>query len=246
MIGTIGQRDAKEAEKLARNSVQLCLENSTEDEQSCLTMSALADTLYWLSDYVESCSIAKNAMDRFSNSLGLDHPSVIEIRSNFAWSLLEAGKLAESEEIFRILVLPNDQDGGLYNKLDIWIGLAHVLKRLGKVDEAITWYEKSFRANLASYGHRSSETVNAGGNLGSCYEAQGRDDDALQLYQNMISKIKDTTRDENDELDPNEWNARVERWIRRVEYCRSVLIVGLFQANRWRRTIARRPLVQGV
>jgi tetratricopeptide (TPR) repeat protein len=217
LIDTINQRDTEDAKKLARNTVQLCLENPTEDEQFCRSMSILIDTLYRSSEYVESCSVAKNAIERFSNSLGLDHPDVIEVRIDLAWSLLEAEKLAESEEIFQVLVLRNAEDGEIGNKSTIWSGLAEVLNRQGKVDEAITWHEKSFQATLASCGPCNSSIVNACGNLGFCYENQSRYSDALQLYRNMISSIKDMTRDEDDEQDPNELIAKIERWIRRVE-----------------------------
>jgi len=217
LIDTINQRDMEEAEKLARNTVQLCLENQTEDELSCGTMSTLTDTLFWSSEYVESCSIAKIAMERFSNSLGLDHPYVVKVRTDLAWSMLNAGELAESEEIFRGLVLRNAQEVEISVKLNTWTGLANVLKEQGKVDEAFTWYEKVLQARLASHGPCNSETVNACGNLGFCYEKQGRYNNALQLYRNMISSIKDTTVDENDERDPNEFIAKVERWIREVE-----------------------------
>jgi len=218
LIYSIAKRGTVEAEKLARNAVQLCLENPTADEEACSTMSVLADTLYKSSEYVESCSIAKNAMEKFGDSLGLDHPVLLEVQSDLAWSMLKAGKLAESEERFRDLDLRHPQDERrTNNNLNIWSGLATVLKKLGKVDEAITWYEKSFQAKLASYGACSSITVRSCGYLGLCYEKQGRNGDALQLYRKMISSIKDTIRDKNDEQDPNELIAKVERWIQKEE-----------------------------
>ena len=218
LTDTINQRRTEEAEKLARNAVQLCLENPTEDEQSCGTMSTLADTLYRSSEYVESCSIAKNAMERFSNSLGLDHPDVVEVRCDLAWSMLKVGKLAESEEIFRDLDLrPSLYEREFMLNLNIWTGLATVLEEQGNVDDAITWHEKVFQASLASYGPCNSETVDACGRLGLCYAKQSRYSDALKLYRDMISNIKDTTIDENDERDPNEFIAEVEQWIQEVE-----------------------------
>jgi tetratricopeptide (TPR) repeat protein len=214
---SIIERDTEEAEKLARKTVQLCLEDPTGDEQSCYSMSVLTDILSRSSEYMESCSIARNAMGRFSGSLGQDHPDVIEVRISFAWSMLMAGKLAESEEIFRDLVLRNAQNGKISKTLNIWSGLAAALEQQGKVDEAITWYEKSFRARLASFGPCNSRTVSNCSDLGRCYENEGRYNDALQLYRNVISSIKETTGDENDEQDPNELIAKVERWIQEVK-----------------------------
>ncbi len=216
VITTMNQRDTEEGEKLARKAVQLCLENTTEDADFCRTMSVLADTLYQSSEYIESCSISKNAMERFSGSLGLDHPDVIVVRIDFAWSLFHAEKLAESEEIFRGLVLQNAQYVNMDNKLNIWSGLAIVLLGQGKVDEAIPWYEKAFQARLASYGPYS-ETVRTCGILGYWYNWQGRHNDALQLYRNMISSIKETNRLENDEQDPDELIAEIEQWIQEVQ-----------------------------
>jgi tetratricopeptide (TPR) repeat protein len=216
LIYSIARRGMGEAEKLARFAVQLCLENPPADEEACSAMSVLAKTLHRSSRYVESCSIAKNAIEKFSDSLGLDHPVLLAVQSDLSWSMLKAGKLAESEGRFRDLHLRYPQnERRTVEPLNIWSGLAAVLKEQGKVDEATTWYEKSFQAKLASYGACSSITVNSCGCLRFCYEKQGRYDDVLQLYRKMISSIKDTTMDRNDE-DPNELIAKVEGWIEEV------------------------------
>jgi tetratricopeptide (TPR) repeat protein len=217
LIDTINQKHTEDTEKLARITVQLCLENPTEDDQSCQAMSMLADTLYWSSEYVESCSIAKIAMEKFSDLLGLDHPEIIKVRTEFAWSMLKAGKMAESEEIFQGLALRNAQDGIMSTKFNIWGGLAAVREEQGKIDQAIILDEKVFQARLASYGPCNSKTVDTCSYLGFCYEKKGRYGDALQLYRNMISSIKDSSRDENEEQDPNEFIAEVEQWIQNVE-----------------------------
>lgn len=61
LVYSIAKKDPEGAEKLAQNTVQLCLESQTTEEYACFTMSTLAYTLYKSSRYGESCSVAKSA-----------------------------------------------------------------------------------------------------------------------------------------------------------------------------------------
>jgi tetratricopeptide (TPR) repeat protein len=143
-------------DKLLRTSVQLHLEGSVAaDEDACRAMTNLS-AAFWAQDtHVEGCQMAKTALDKFLPSLGNEHPDILATKVALARNMTKAGKLSESEQLFREIVsveasfTGSTKPVGLANSC---YGLARVLMMRGFLDEAIELYREVFHARAWSYG----------------------------------------------------------------------------------------------
>lgn len=97
---------------------------------------------------------------------------------------------------------------------DRYSGLASVLEKSGKAEEAVIWYKKELQKDFNTYGANKRYTQNACFELGSCYEGLGRYDEALKLYQQMIDKIRQVGKDQYGELARFELEiSSIQEWL---------------------------------
>lgn len=206
----IARRSLKEGEILLQTAVHLSLENSIdEDAQRCEAMEDLAYALCVGKGYEgEPLRIATLAAERFTPSLGTEHPMILMVQDQRAWIMARMGNLIESEKLFRVLVSLYSREGRSINKaLDVWGGLAYVLWMTGQKDEAIAWYKKVFEFRLSRYGASHPDTADSYCSLGDIYEECGRYDEALKLYHEMIDKIRESGEDPHGTI--NELETRI-------------------------------------
>jgi pentatricopeptide repeat protein len=163
----------------------------------------------------EAYNISSNAIERFKDTLGLEHRDIFHLRMDLASNMLQLGKLHEGEKLYRALISFSDesQDGEMScsDLSHLYDGLATVLKRTGRVEEAIHWYQKALEGLLTCYGANDILTRDNCWILASCYQDQGRYDDALKLYHQMIDKIRQSGED------PDGANAEFEFEILRIQ-----------------------------
>jgi tetratricopeptide (TPR) repeat protein len=180
-------------DKLLRTSVQLHLEGSVAaDEDACRAMTNLS-AAFWAQDtHVEGCQMAKTALDKFLPSLGNEHPDILATKVALARNMTKAGKLSESEQLFREIVsveasfTGSTKPVGLANSC---YGLARVLMMRGFLDEAIELYREVFHARAWSYGWDHRYTLRVCYDLGDCYRKHGQYDDAIAFYQDVVGRL---------------------------------------------------------
>jgi len=212
---TISRRGRQEGVALLRTALQLSLEDpDDDDEASCWAMIDLASALDANGADEESYSIATRAIERYTPLLGPKYKRILNLEERRAWSMLKMGNLVESEKLFRDLVSIYSIEKVEANRRDLvnaWYGLANVLSETGHIKEATGWYEKSFHTRISSEEAIHSAAVSTGCKLAHCYETHGRFDDALNIYNQMIDKIRKSGKDQNRMI------ARLELEIIRIE-----------------------------
>jgi tetratricopeptide (TPR) repeat protein len=123
--------------------------------------------------------------------------------------------LHEGEKLFRALIsFSAESRDGEWNYLELstlYDGLALALMGTGRVEEAIHWYQKALEGWLICYGANDALAQEACWSLAWCYQDQGRYDDALKLYHQMIDKIRQSGED------PDGANAEFEVEILRIQ-----------------------------
>jgi tetratricopeptide (TPR) repeat protein len=192
----ISKKDSKGGEILLRAALQLSLEDP-ESDPNCYTaifaMIDLAAAQYMRGDPEESLRIASRAIERFGSLLGANHPYILSLEKCRAWSLLDTGELVESKRLFESLAALYSvgiEEGKKINLVGAWLGLAHVLSRTGNVEYATGWYEKCFGLGIPIYEIYQNELVGACYRLADWYEDHRLFDDALRIYQCLVSEIR--------------------------------------------------------
>jgi tetratricopeptide (TPR) repeat protein len=135
--------------------------------------------------------------------LGPRHRAVISLKVRLAWNLFRLRRYNESESLFRDLVCfysngEVERDESLL--AHAWLGLANVLWRTARIEEAACWYQKSFDAKNLCYGDDLLKASILCYQLGSCYEKLGRYDDALKLYRQFMDEIRESSEGSNETI----------------------------------------------
>lgn len=195
----ITRRSLKEGEILLQTAVHLSLENPIRDARSCAAMDDLAYTLCVGKGYDgESLRIATLVVEKFTPSLGTEHPEILRVRGQRAWIMAHMGKLLESEKLFRVVISAYSREGrSTRYALDAWRGLAYVLSKMGQKNEAIAWNKKIIESQLSHLGASHPDMRDDCNHLGDIYEEHGHYDEALKLYHEMIDKIRESGEDPN-------------------------------------------------
>jgi tetratricopeptide (TPR) repeat protein len=180
-------------EQLLRRALDLYLdEGESTHEESCRVMTSLSDARWYNRDFDAGRLLANDALERFSATLGPDHPSVLSAQTALGMNLGEIGKLEESEAIFREVISVRSTSGRTRSlALSVCTSaLARVLLKRGCYGEATNLYEDINKARLAAYGPEHSYSMSSCYRLGACYERQERYQDALDLYHHMLDSIR--------------------------------------------------------
>ena len=190
----------KGGEGLLRIAVQLSLQDPHQDDHiNCAIMNNLAYALNNNRSYDESYQITSFALERFAPLLAPQHIYLVyELQEQRAQSLLEVGRLVESEKHFRDLVVcyATSNIERLNRELsNAWSGLADVLAQLGNRVEATGWYEKYIQMRISSNQGVDDVLVTTFYKLLACYQEQGRFDDTLTAYRQVIEKWRKSHRD---------------------------------------------------
>jgi tetratricopeptide (TPR) repeat protein len=198
---TISQRGGGGGEVLLRTAVQLSVEDPDgKAESNCWGMAMLAQTLDTNGRHEEGYNVATKAIEQFGQLLGPKHKQILSLEEKRAWSLLKIGRFAESEKLFRDLVSCYSNSQGEENKKDlanVWRGLANVLSKKGNAEEAIGWYDKSYRTRLSIFGANHSMSIATCCELADCYEVQNSFNDTLTVYRQAIDRIRASGKDPN-------------------------------------------------
>jgi tetratricopeptide (TPR) repeat protein len=206
---TKGKTKKVEGEMLLQTAVQLALD--TNDE-------IMSDAIYLLTytkPAEEAYNMITNAIERFRGTLGPRHPNIFHLQMHLAWNMLKLGMLHEGEKLYRALIsLSAESRDGEWSCSDLSYlhkGLAKALRTTGRVEEAIYWYQKALEEQLTCYGANDVLTRGTCRGLAWCYQDQGRYDDALKLYHQMIDKVRQSGED------PDGANAEFESEILRIQ-----------------------------
>jgi tetratricopeptide (TPR) repeat protein len=202
-----------EAQKLLRATVQIYKESPDSNEPAmCQAARFLARILFALKLYDDSYQVGQAALLRFGASLGPRHREVLNIRLGLGWTLYGEGKFEESEKEFRSLLALRSQSGRQLKRelLSVLSGLEHSLWKLNRFEEAISCAEKVFRGFTETFGpENGAHSSRACDRLGYYYEVQGRAEDAVGLYQQMIKMLQE--RGPPDHPAIAEYTMRIER-----------------------------------
>jgi tetratricopeptide (TPR) repeat protein len=184
-----------EAQKLLRTTVQIYNESSDSHEAAmCQAARYLARILWELKLYDDSYQVEQAALLRFEASLGPRHTEVLKIRLGLGWTLYTEGKFEESEKEFRSLLALRSQSGSQlkFELLPTLNGLAQSLWKLSRFEEAISCAERVFRGFTEIFGPENrAHSSRVCDRLGYYYEVQGRAEDAVELYQQMIKMLQE-------------------------------------------------------
>jgi tetratricopeptide (TPR) repeat protein len=184
---------SSEAEKLLRATVQIYKETSDSPEAAMCQASGDLGWLQWtLTLDVDSYQVGQAALLRFESYLGPRHPAVLKIRLGLGWNLYGEGKFEESEREFRFLLALHSQSGS-QSKLELQFilnGLAHSLWKLSRFEEAFLCIGRVIRGFREIFGPEDTGSSPACDRLGYSYEVQGRSEDAVELYWQMIKMLQ--------------------------------------------------------
>jgi tetratricopeptide (TPR) repeat protein len=187
-------------DKLLHTAVQLSLEELDElDHIGYMAMKYLSWMLNSTGASEESYNLATKAVERLRPVLGKTQKRILDLEEERAWSMIGIGKLMESEALFRD-ILSRRVEAHQIAISNTYGGLGHVLSQMGRFEEAAGWLEKSFQSRVKIYEADHRVLVETCRQLSECYEFQFRFDDALRLYQQVISKIRELDREPNETI----------------------------------------------
>jgi len=205
-----------ESEKLLRLGLQLLGKTEPSNiKYMARTIGHLARNYSSKKGYEEAQVACSSAIEALEGSLGPESQSLINLQGRMAWNLLHQGQVEESEALFRTVVnrsLRTRHENPRY-ELDFTDGLASALVRLGRMDEAASWYERSYSVFAEHYPLASAKVLSACYRLGRCYKAQCRQDDAWKLYEDHIRKMRKTLETENLESDVQSAVEKALQWL---------------------------------
>lgn len=209
---TISQTGTEWGGLLLRTAIELSLQDPYQDAVvNCAMMVDLAYALNFNRAYEESYQVATNAQERFNSLLGhgQTHMLLIGLEEQRARSLLEIRRLDESEKLVRNLAnVYETRNLGTHNSdvSNAWCGLGNVLSQMGHREEATQWYKKYIEMRVSSDRGIDSAFIATGYKLVYCYQEQGRLDDALKVYYQMLDKFPKSRQD-----------AFTTAWMRHIE-----------------------------
>jgi tetratricopeptide (TPR) repeat protein len=207
------------AERLLRMASQIhSMDTDIHNWKAYQVMTNIGWVLERQKFYDESYSLLYDAVQKSKASLGPDHLGTLNLQNNLAWALYQQRRLKESEEIFREVWSLQCK---LFREstpasLEIVRGLAAVLTEMDRFGDAIEWSEKVFGRSLDAYGPEHEWTLDACDRLGECYEKERRYVDALELYQQMVEKLRSSGSMEHPAV------ARFESYIEYIYEVRSL------------------------
>ncbi|MBX9567750.1 MAG: tetratricopeptide repeat protein [Candidatus Obscuribacterales bacterium] len=94
----------------------------------------------------------------------------------------------KAQQFWRLSVQEADDTGADLTKLiPSLMGLGDALTQLGRVNDALAVYQRAYNVLLREKGPASSETINAMIDLASCYESQGLNRKAEDMYNRIFA-----------------------------------------------------------
>jgi tetratricopeptide (TPR) repeat protein len=149
----------------------------------------------------------------FMNLIRVEKPSCWEYFYQKARVLKSEGRLRESEETLRAILKRASNYPSITKSLTM-VQLAEVLMESSQEEEAITWRENIFSMDVESFGieHKFSRYTSM--ELGFSYADQGRFDDAILHFQQIIEKLAPSNLDDPGSLD--DYIQKLHYWIGRV------------------------------
>ena len=209
------QLKCSEAEKLLRTVVQLRHEFAELEREMdlCDAMNDLSSTLIKQELYKESEDIARHAVERFEMSLGPEHPIILKTHVQLARSIAAQGQYQESEDMLRTVLKQQSiilGESHPYTLSTTW-GLAMLFEEMDYLEEATILYEKSFWGDLDLYEPDGRNTISSCDYLGWCYEKQGRYDDAMKLYRQLVERIQAVKGNDHPAI------AKIQGWMESVQ-----------------------------
>lgn len=213
---SISHQGKEGGEALLRTVLQLSLEIPKSDPRVSAATWAVTHLAYALrvkGAPEEGFKEASAAVERFGPLLGANHPNILALERFRAWSLLDNGKLDESEKLFENLAalhsIEKTEDDRRY-LVAAWLGLTRVLSRRGDFEHAIGWYEKCYGLGIPVYRMNPHASVKACFEVAGWYEDHCLFVDAIRVCQRLISEIRESG-------DYHEMISKLESEIRRIE-----------------------------
>jgi tetratricopeptide (TPR) repeat protein len=182
-----------ESEELLRILVQLGSTSSKPIDSTAIEVTcSLATVLAKQGLFEDAEKLWLHSMQEAEKTLGKEDPLTLHAEMGLAQALRSQGRWSESEIILRenvkkFLGVRGDKSTRTANSIS---ELAGVLVQLGKLKEAMIWWEKSLTCYTHSLGYLYPETIQSCEMLGMCYERQGQNLDALQLYQKAMEEAR--------------------------------------------------------
>jgi tetratricopeptide (TPR) repeat protein len=155
---------------------------------SLASMGLLVDCLTRQQKYEDVTNVLDITERRFKDLIRIETPSCWIYYYEKAKYLMARRRWHESEQILRGLLRHRPDHPG-YDMISSMQTLANVLMSTGRKEEAAMWMEKVFLMGIAMYGSGHKWSRLDCGQLGFCYAAQGRYDDAIHHFQQTIAKL---------------------------------------------------------
>ena len=162
--------------------------DSTSVQSSLVSIGVLVDCLIRQRRYEDVKNVLDITERRFKD--------LIRIETRFCWKyyyekanyLIARRRWHESEQILRGLLRHRPDHPG-HDMISSMQTLANVLMSTGRKEEAAMWMEKVFLMGIAMYGSGHKWSRLDCEQLGFCYAAQGRYDEAIHHFQQTIAKL---------------------------------------------------------
>lgn len=212
----IGGWHLVESDKLLYNALHLIrrCHDPKNDKYVARTVNRIAMNCRMTGQYKEADAICRAAIETLEGSLGLGNAELIGLYGRIAWNCLHQRQFEESETFHRkVLNLCAASWEEPFLGLKFAEGPGIALEQLGRMDEAASCYERSYRGFLESFPPESERVLSICYGLGQFYRAHDRNGDALRLFGDHIREMRKTSKTE--ELDPDIQPAltRVQQWM---------------------------------
>jgi len=157
-------------------------------QNSLISMGVLVDCLIGQRRYEDVKNVLDITERRFKDLIRIESPFCWKYYYEKANYLVARRRWHESEQILRGL-LRHGPDRPGYDMKHSMHTLADLLMSTGREEEAAMWMEKIFLMGIAMYGSGHRWSLLECAQLGFCYAAQERYDDAIHHFQQTIAKL---------------------------------------------------------
>ncbi|RVD84000.1 uncharacterized protein DFL_005767 [Arthrobotrys flagrans] len=154
--------------------------------------------------YDEAMQWYERALSGKENTLGKDHPSILNTVNNMASVFKNQGKYDEAMQWYERALAGKEKALGKDHPstLDTVNNMAIVFKKQGKYDEAMQWYERALADYEKTLGKDHLSTLNTVNNMAIVFDKQGKYDEAMQWYERALAgKEKTLGKDHPSTLD---------------------------------------------
>jgi tetratricopeptide (TPR) repeat protein len=211
MMGKHDQPAHTSSSYLAYTSVQIYsnMGDMLDPEGQQLWYNRIA-VLRYLGDYAEAIDLGRMLVQRYEESFGEHHPRTLRYMTMLGVSYVDHKLYPEGVEVLKRVLRLQKLDDTMQDSIFRMQQLAIALRELGRHQEALVYFQKTFENILSLYKTLDEDTKEACRFLGDTYVELRLYEDAVKLYKRYIEEIRVAANDEHP------WIVEVQGWIMEV------------------------------